>query len=159
MKKIFFLLLLSFSALSFSVLSYSLELEIVPTAAEVLETEAAGLVARVDFEQADQLLGALERAEAYYQQEGLNLSHPPVAFVIFGPPVSIFFKENYQKNQKVVDLAAKLTALKVIDVKVCQFSYIKAGLDGEDLLPFVSTVPFGPDELTRLIEDEDYSYF
>ena len=59
MKKIFFLLLLSFSALSFSVLSYSLELEIVPTAAEVLETEAAGLVARVDFEQADQLLGAL----------------------------------------------------------------------------------------------------
>ena len=105
------------------------------------------------------LLSALERAEAYYQQEGLNLSHPPVAFVIFGPPVSIFFKENYQKNQKVVDLAAKLMALKVIDVKVCQFSYIKAGLDGENLLPFVSTVPFGPDELTRLIEDEDYSYF
>jgi hypothetical protein len=95
MKKIFFLLLLSFSALS-----YSLELEIVPTAGEVLETEAVGLVARVDFEQADQLLGALERAEAYYQQEGLNLSHPPVAFVIFGPPVSIFSKRTIKKIKK-----------------------------------------------------------
>ena len=93
MKKIFILLLLSFSAPS-----YSLELEIIPNAADVLEAEAVGFVARVDFEQADQLLGALERAEAYYQKEGLNLSHPPVAFVIFGPPVSIFFKENYQKN-------------------------------------------------------------
>ncbi len=121
--------------------------------------EAIGFVARVDFERADQLIGALERAEEYYQQEGMSLSHPPVAFVIFGSPVSIFFKENYQDNSKVVDLAAKLTALNVIDVKVCEFSYIKAGLDSSDLLPFVSTVPFGPKELSRLIEEESYSYF
>lgn len=154
MKKIFIMLLLSFSTLS-----YSLDIEIIPTAAEILETEAVGLVARVDFEQKEQLLGALERAEQYYQQEGMSLSHPPVAFVIFGSPVSIFFKENYQKNKRVVDLAAKLTALNVIDVKVCEFSYIKAGLNSDNLLPFVTTVPFGPSELSRLIEEEKYSCF
>ena len=154
MKKIFIVLLLAFSTLS-----YALDIEVLPTAAEVTESQAIGLVARVDFEQADQLLGALERAEQYYQQEGMSLSHPPVAFVVFGSPVAIFFKENYQDNKKVVDLAAKLTALNVIDIKVCEFSYIKEGLDSSSLLPFVTTVPFGPKELSRLIKEEKYSYF
>ncbi|MDG2502695.1 MAG: hypothetical protein P8M77_09930 [Porticoccaceae bacterium] len=48
MKKIFIVLLLAFSTLS-----YALDIEVLPTAAEVTESQAIGLVARVDFEQAD----------------------------------------------------------------------------------------------------------
>jgi intracellular sulfur oxidation DsrE/DsrF family protein len=118
-----------------------------------------GLIARIDFEQADQILDALQRAEAYYQEGGLNLNHPPMAFVIYGPPVAIFFKDNYRDNKAIVDLAARLTALNIIDVKVCEFSYEAEGLDTDNLLPFVTTVPFGPDEETRLVEDERYNYF
>jgi intracellular sulfur oxidation DsrE/DsrF family protein len=120
---------------------------------------AQGLIARLDFEQADQIIEALLRVEAYYEQQGFAESHPPVAFVIFGPPVALFFKHNYGKNKQIVDLAARLTALKVIDVKVCEFSYQAEGLDSKNLLPFVSTVPFGPDEVTRLVEEERYNYF
>ena len=124
-----------------------------------LEINYSGFVARVDLEKADDLLSALRRAEAYYQAEGMNLDHPPVAFVVFGSPVAMFFKKNYQQYSEVVDLAAKLTALKVIDVKVCKYSFVKEGLDNKNLLPFVSTVPFGPDEVVRLIEQAKYRYF
>ena len=89
----------------------------------------------------------------------MNLDHPPVAFLVYGPPVAMFFKKNYQQYSEVVDLAAKLTALKVIDVKVCKYSFVKEGLDNKNLLPFVSTVPFGPDEVVRLIEQAKYRYF
>jgi hypothetical protein len=73
--------------------------------------------------------------------------------------VLIFFKENYKDNKKVVDLAAKLTALNVIDIEVCEFSYIKEGLDSSGLLPFITAVPVGPKELGRLIEDENVVTF
>ena len=124
-----------------------------------LEINYSGFVARVDLEKADDLLSALRRAEAYYQAEGMNLDHPPVAFVVFGSPVAMFFKKNYQQYSEVVDLAAKLTALKVIDVKVCKYSFVKEGLDNKNLLPFVSTVPVGADEVVRLIEQAKYRYF
>ena len=124
-----------------------------------LEINHSGFIARIELEKADDLLSALRRAEAYYQAEGMNLNHPSVAFVIYGPPVAMFFKKNYQQYSEVVDLAAKLTALKVIDVKVCKYSFVKEGLDNKNLLPFVSTVPFGPDEVVRLIEQAKYRYF
>ncbi|MGB2002536.1 MAG: acyl-CoA transferase, partial [Porticoccaceae bacterium] len=88
-----------------------------------------GLIARLDFEQADQIVEALLRVEAYYEQQGFTESHTPVTFVIFGPPVAIFFKTNYSDNKQIVDLAARLTALQVIDVRVCEFSYQAEGLD------------------------------
>ena len=84
---------------------------------------------------------------------------PPIAFVIYGPDVGIFFRENYSAFKPIVDLAARLSALEVIDIKVCQVSYEKEGLDKSTLLPFVTTVPFGPAEVTRLLEDQQYDLF
>jgi len=73
--------------------------------------------------------------------------------------VEIFFKENYRSFKPIVDLAARLSALEVIDVKVCQVSYEREGLDKSTLLPFVSSVPFGPAEVSRLVDEQEYSYF
>jgi len=123
-----------------------------------------GYVARINLKKADQVYEALQRAEAYFQtkqQSGAQVSPavPPIAFVIYGPDVGIFFRENYSAFKPIVDLAARLSALEVIDIKVCQVSYEKEGLDKSTLLPFVTTVPFGPAEVTRLLEDQQYDLF
>jgi intracellular sulfur oxidation DsrE/DsrF family protein len=123
-----------------------------------------GYVARINLKKADQVYEALQRAEAYFQtnqQSKVQVSPavPPIAFVIYGPDVEIFFRENYSDFKPIVDLAARLSALEVIDIKVCQVSYEKQGLGKSTLLPFVSTVPFGPAEVTRLLEDQQYDFF
>ncbi|MGB0450052.1 MAG: acyl-CoA transferase [Porticoccaceae bacterium] len=122
-----------------------------------------GYVARINLNKADQVLKALQRAEAYFQaqQQDTQFSStvPPIAFVIYGPDVGMFFKENYSDFKPIVDLAARLSALEVIDVKVCQVSYEKEGLDKTTLMPFVTTVPFGPAEVSRLLDDRKYSFF
>ena len=123
-----------------------------------------GYVARINLNKADQVYEALQRAENYFetsQQPGQQTSDnvPPIAFVIYGPDVGIFFKENYSEFKPIVDLAARLSALEVIEVKVCQVSYEAEGLDRSTLLPFVSTVPFGPAEVNRLLVEQEYSFF
>ncbi len=123
-----------------------------------------GYVARINLDKADEVYEALQRAEAYFQSKQYQDSQaassiPPIAFVIYGPDVEIFFKENYRSFKPIVDLAARLSALEVIDVKVCQVSYEREGLDKATLLPFVSSVPFGPAEVSRLLEEQEYSYF
>jgi intracellular sulfur oxidation DsrE/DsrF family protein len=124
----------------------------------------SGYVARINLAKADQVYEALQRAEAYFQtKQQLDTQSlkavPPIAFVIYGPDVGMFFKENYSAFKPIVDLAARLSALEIIDIKVCQVSYEKEGLDKSTLLPFVSTVPFGPAEVNRLLEDQKYSFF
>lgn len=123
-----------------------------------------GYLARINLDKADQVYEALQRAEAYFQkkqQSNANLSPavPPIAFVIYGPDVGIFFKQNYTDFKPIVDLAARLSALEVIDIKVCQVSYEREGLDKSTLFPFVTTVPFGPEEISRLLEDQQYEFF
>ena len=59
----------------------------------------------------------------------------------------------------VVDLAARLSAFNVVDIRVCETSARGLGLDLETLFPFVDTVAYGPDEVVRLLEVEKYSYF
>jgi intracellular sulfur oxidation DsrE/DsrF family protein len=158
MKMVSTILIILFCINLHSAPLHAVELEISPVQASDGAADS-GLIARVDLQKAGDQIEALRRAEAYYLQEGMRLDHAPLAFVIYGPPVAMFFKRNYSANQQVVDLAAKLTALNVIDVKVCEFSYLKEGLDPSELLPFVTTVPFGPDEVTRLVEQEKYDYF
>tara|TARA_B110000967_G_C18900567_1_gene574574 strand:+ start:3308 stop:3787 length:480 start_codon:yes stop_codon:yes gene_type:complete len=123
-----------------------------------------GYLARINLEKADQVYEALQRAEAYFQKNQqsnskLSPTVPPIAFVIYGPDVGIFFKENYSDFKPIVDLAARLSALAVIDIKVCQVSYEREGLDKSTLLPFVTTVPFGPAEISRLLDDQQYELF
>jgi uncharacterized protein len=124
----------------------------------------SGYVARINLGKAGQVYEALQRAEAYFQTKQqldtqTSVAVPPIAFVIYGPDVGMFFEENYSDFKPIVDLAARLSALKVIEVKVCQVSYEKEGLDTSTLLPFVTTVPFGPTEVSRLLDEQQYDLF
>lgn len=104
----------------------------------------------------EELLAMLERADelatvATEQFDGLE-----IALVLHGPDIEWFAKKNYEEHKKLVDLAAKLDALEVIDLKVCQQSIQKYGYLEDDIPAFIDRVPYAPDELRRL---EGSGYF
>ncbi len=82
----------------------------------------------------------------------------PIAFVLHGPEVISLLTPNYDSNRPLVDLAARLSALKYIDLKVCRRWLGGNSIDAADLPPFIGTVPYGVEETQRLMSD-DYVYF
>ncbi len=120
---------------------------------------ANGYLARIFLNSPDDVKSALLRAEELYQRGDVSVGDEPLAFVLHGPEVQIFFKDNYSKYSSIVDLAAKLSAFKVVDIKVCKTRLGVLGQSDEVLPPFVETVPFGPVEVERLLMEEQYVYF
>lgn len=125
----------------------------------VADEDASGYLARIGFNDPEQVSEALMRVEGLYEfDSGAQLVNP-VAFVVHGPEVSIFQKENYQEHKGIVDLAARLSALGIIDISVCETRLRLEGVNKESVYPFVGTVPFGPTEVDRLLRKENYIYF
>jgi len=118
-----------------------------------------GYLARIQQNSPKDVKLALLRAEELYLGGEISDQQPPLAFVLHGPEVAIFFKNNYADFKSIVDLAARLSAFGVIDVAVCRTRLGVMGQDPAKLFPFVSTVPFGPDEVERLLTEEQYVYF
>ena len=115
---------------------------------------------RVELHTAGELMAALKRADQLYLSGEHQIGRDtPVAFVLHGAEARVFMTLNYAGNQDLVNLAAKLSALKVVDIKVCQTWMGGAEIDEMQLLPFVGTVPYGPAEERRLVEEEGYVYF
>ncbi len=120
---------------------------------------AQGYLARIQQNSPKDVEKALLRAEELYLQDEITSEYPPLAFVLHGPEVAIFFKQNYRQYKSIVDLAARLSAFGVIHVAVCETRMGVLGQDPAGLYPFVRTVPFGPREVERLLVDEEYVYF
>ena len=119
-----------------------------------------GFLARLDLNQPAEVQAILRRIETYFDEHNGVLSDaPPVVMVLHGPEIAMFSRRNYSTYRPSMDLAAKLTALNVIDVRICETRMADEGLRKSDLLPFVGTVPFGPEEVSRLREDEGFVYF
>lgn len=117
-------------------------------------------IADIELHTADELQAALQRAEQLMLSGQLPLgSKIPVAFVLHGPEVRVLLRQNYLKNKATVDLAASLSALGVVEIKACETWMGGNRVMVEDLQPFVGTVPYGPDEVSRLIKAESYLYF
>ena len=70
--------------------------------------------------------------------------------VLHGPEIDIFSIENYPKYKDIVDLAAKLDAYNVIEVKMCQTMMRMRGLKNNNVPGFIELVPYGPDEVEKL---------
>ena len=75
-----------------------------------------------------------------------------IAMVLHGPEIDFFAIENYPKYRDIVDLAAKLDAYNVIEVKMCQSMMRKRGLKNNNIPGFIELVPYGPEEIKRLQE-------
>lgn len=103
--------------------------------------------------QLQQLLQRLDELSGGPRRAGPGA--PQFALVLHGPEVEFFAVENYPDYRELVDLAARLDAFEVIEVKVCQARMQALGLTPEDMPAFVEQVRFGPAEVERL-EREGY---
>lgn len=83
----------------------------------------------------------------------------PVVFLLHGEEARALFKSDYNEHKAMVDLAAKLSAFNVVDIRVCETWMRKNKLSSDQLQPFVKTVSYAPAEEKRLIKEEQYRYF
>jgi hypothetical protein len=124
-----------------------------------VNSDVPGYLARIEQNAPLEVEQALLKAERYYFDHGMSTALPVIAFVLHGPEVEIFFRDNYSRYKPIVDLAAKLSALNVVDIKVCRTRLRYLETDVDQLFPFVDSVPFGPDEIERLTGEAGFVYF
>ncbi len=120
---------------------------------------ANGYVARILNDSPEEVATALARVEKWYEEGKVPPGSNPIAIILHGPEVEIFFKDNYEEYKKIVDLAAKLSAFGVVDVRVCETQTGIMGRSRSSIHPFIGTVPFGPTEVKRLLDQQSYVYF
>lgn len=99
----------------------------------------------------DELNGILQRAQLWADKFE-TYPEEPIAIVLHGPEAKVFVKANYPMYKPLVDLAAKLDAFNVVDVKICERWMGRNNIKKDELPPFVETVRYGPAEKSRLIK-------
>lgn len=130
------------------------------TAQAQADTEDPRYLVAIELHTEEELLQALQRSEQLLNQGILSRHSPsPVRFVLHGPEAKILLLQNYPRYKATVDLAARLSAFGVVDLKVCETWMGGNRVNSEELPPFVGTVPYGPDEIRRLMKEQEYIYF
>ena len=125
-----------------------------------IDPEQQRYVADIELETSAELLELLRRARHLFgkgmvDQEGESR----VSFVLHGPVIRDLLRQNYSGNRELVDLAASLTALQVVDIKACQTWMTVNAVNEGELQPFVETVSFAPGEVSRLRVEKNYLDF
>lgn len=116
-------------------------------------------VADIELETEDDLSQLLTRAGQLFLEGKVKQEHGAVVLVLHGPVLRSLSRNNYAQSQAVVNQAASLTALGVLEIKACRSWMGSNGMPVEDLQPFVEVVSYGPEEVTRLVQDEGYIFF
>jgi intracellular sulfur oxidation DsrE/DsrF family protein len=106
----------------------------------------------------DELRVLLDRAENLSTRLLDTRQDASVVLVLHGPEVEFFSKKNYDRYREIVDQAARLDALQVVDVKICQTMMTVSGVARDDIPAFIEQVPDGRVEVERL-RNEGYVYF
>ena len=107
-----------------------------------------------------ELFDILARADVLLESGVYSVADSsPVVFLLHGDEARILFKTQYENNKPIVDLAAKLSAFNVVNIKVCDIWMQKNNLYSGDLQPFVSIVGNAITETERLVATESYQYF
>ncbi|MFT6388896.1 MAG: intracellular sulfur oxidation DsrE/DsrF family protein [Cellvibrionaceae bacterium] len=127
--------------------------------AQTAPVNPGGYLARILSDSPEEVAGALSRAEVLYLEGRLPDNANPIAIVLHGPEVEIFFKDNYDEYKDIVDLAARLSAFGVVDVRVCETQTGILGRSRSSVHSFIGTVLFGPTEVKRLLNQQNYVYF
>jgi hypothetical protein len=75
-----------------------------------------------------------------------------IIMILHGPDINLFTYRSYEANKSLVDLAAKLDAFNIIDMKVCATVLPELGVSKAELPAFIEVVPYAPHEIERLVE-------
>jgi intracellular sulfur oxidation DsrE/DsrF family protein len=128
--------------------------------AQNLPVEEQYYVADIELHTAEEFQQLLERAEQFLiLEDSFPEDEAKVTLVLHGPVLKSLLRENYLQNKALVDLAASLSALEVIDVKACSTWMAGNNINPENLQPFIEIVAYGPAEVERLVKDRGYLYF
>lgn len=106
----------------------------------------------------DDLKLLLQRADEITQAGGDNLDKLEIVMILHGPDIGWFTLDNYDDNKDLVDLAKKLDAFDIIDLKVCETTMKSMSIGRNQLPSFIESIPYAPDELNRLTR-EGYTHF
>ncbi len=117
-------------------------------------------VADIELQTESELQALLQRAEQLLLSgQATQVDGPAVSFVLHGPVLRSLLRENYGDSKALVDKAASLTALGVVEMKACRTWLSKNGLQESNLQPFVQGVDYGIAEVERLVRDRGYYFF
>ncbi|WP_020406082.1 DsrE family protein [Hahella ganghwensis] len=121
-----------------------------PTTTPAIAEDQTRYLAKIELHTEGEIADLFERASQLLDEESSFAFGEPIAFVLHGPEVKYFSKDNYREFKGIVDKAAQLDAFRVIDVRVCS-TYMKLhNISPESLPPFIEIVPYGPAEERRL---------
>lgn len=137
------------------------ESQTVDTSAQLTESDVSvpdRAVLDITVHTVEELLVLLERAEQLAQSPRVSDQNASVVLVLHGPEVEFFSTRNYDRYKDVVDQAARLDSLDIVDVRICQTMMATRGIARDDIPPFIDQVPDGPVEVERLV-GEGYVYF
>ena len=98
----------------------------------------------------EQIFELLQHTEQIASAPRSATEQASIAMVLHGPEIDFFSIENYPRYKDIVDLAARLDAYNVIEVKMCQTMMRKRGLKNENVPGFIELVPYAPEELEKL---------
>jgi len=129
--------------------------EALPAATESIPTL---FQAKIEEHTAEEMFSLLSRAERIAAGQDEYSTEEPIAMVLYGDEIEFFKRQNYRDNKALVDLAARLDAFNIIDVKVCTYWLSQRGIELTDLPPFIDSVSAG-DQETRRLEKAGYAYF
>jgi intracellular sulfur oxidation DsrE/DsrF family protein len=98
-----------------------------------------------------ELEALLGRAEEITQATSGDYDHLEIVMVLHGPDIEWFTQDNFENNKQLVELAARLDSYEIIDLKVCETTMKKQGIEREDIPAFIESVPYAPDFMKRLV--------
>lgn len=116
-------------------------------------------VADIELQTEADLSELLSRAGELFLEGKVRQEDGAVVLVLHGPVLRTLLKPNYAQSPGVVNQAASLAALGVLDIKACRSWMSSNGVDESELQPFVQVVSSGPSEVRRLVRDEGYLFF
>ena len=97
----------------------------------------------------------LSRAEEIRETHADGYEDLEIVLVLHGPDIDIFRQQNYDKHKPLVDLAARLDAFDIIDMRICEATMSSMGVERSEVPAFIESVPYAPREISRLL-DEGY---
>ena len=98
----------------------------------------------------EDMVALLQRTAEITQDMPADLDDLEIVMILHGPDLDWFTRRNYDKNREMVDLAARLDVLEIIDIKACETAMESRGIDSSELPAFIETIPYAPDEIARL---------
>ena len=149
MRGLIYLFLVVGVAVTLYLLEFS-DIRAEDTQSASIQTEPNDVAFDISVHTIDELRDVLQRAEELVSQPKSASQPANIALMLHGPEIKYFSIGQYAQYKDVVDLAAKLDAYNVVELKMCETAMKDFGIKKNDIPSFIEFVPSGESELKQL---------